>query len=233
MSEGNTYPIRCPQCEKEQESWLYDSVNVQRNPELKKDLLTNELNKVTCEACSFVFRVDKPLLYHDPESRVLIYWIPTPYQEHPAGQDELRGTVADVNKMLPDEIKPPDLHLVYHRTELVERIFLLEADFDERVIEYVKHMMYTKNLKRLDPHNKNLLFNVQDSNEESLFFVIQDIETSKLEGMLQFQRKTYNALVEMFDQDEKTAHLLELFPGPYISARALLLDEQEKSNSIS
>ena len=55
---------------------LYESINVQTSPDLKKLLLANQMNTVTCEQCALTFRVDKPLLYHDPARRFMIYQIP-------------------------------------------------------------------------------------------------------------------------------------------------------------
>jgi hypothetical protein len=55
--------------------------------------------------------------------------------------------------------------------------------------------------------------------------VIQDAATRKFEAMLQYERAVYTALSEAFADGEKAADLLELFPGPHVSARALLLQE--------
>jgi len=54
---------------------------------------------------------------------------------------------------------------------------------------------------------------------------VQDAGTRRLEAMLQYDRKTYTAMCEMFDRDDQTGALLELFPGPRISARAVFQRE--------
>ena len=61
--------------------------------------------------------------------------------------------------------------------------------------------------------------------------MVQDVESKKLESVLQYDRKTYTALCETFDKDDQTPTLLELFPGPYISARRLILKETAASGS--
>jgi hypothetical protein len=227
MSQQLIYTIHCPKCRHEQKVPLYESVNVKTNPELRDELMKSRLNTILCSQCQFSFRVDKPLLYHDPARRLMIYWIPTAEDAIEKGQEQFSECLKKLNKLIPEGINAPDVHLVFNRTELVERIFLFEAGLDERIIEYVKHMIFTKNLVRLDPAKKALLFNAEDSNAESLCFVVQDVLTRKLEAVLQFNREAYNALCEMFDHDEQTASLLELFPGPYISARASLLKEMK------
>ncbi len=219
-----TYPIQCPQCGAEQEAELYDAINVTEAPLLREALMNNTLNQVECPHCGFAFRVDKRLLYHDPERGLMIYWFPGQESSYQTNKTEFLTAISALNAALPDEFDPPTVHLVFSRVELVERIFLLEAGLDERVIEYIKHMMYTRNLEKLDPQAKAILFNAQDSNERALCFVIQDLDTQQLEGVLEFDREAYEGLVAMFDEDEKTSTLWDLFPGPYISARSLLLE---------
>lgn len=225
MSNRRLYPIQCPRCQTSQEVELYESINVKEQPELKQQLMTNQLNAVTCTSCSFQFRVDKNLLYSDPDQRVLIYWIPATEQQYEQGEDTFSELVQNMTSLLPSDLRAPEVHLVFNRTELVERIFLLEAGLDVRTIEYIKYSIYTRNTGKLDPVQRILLFNAQDSTPEHLCFVIQDAVTRKFEAMLHYERAVYTALSEAFAEGEKAADLLELFPGPHLSARGLLLQE--------
>lgn len=226
MSEKRPYRIACPRCSKEQAVELYESVNVKTDPALREDLMHNRLNAVTCTHCAFAFRVDKNLLYSDPDRRLLIYWIPAAEADYASGEEQFAALLKDMTAVLPSDVRAPDVHLVFNRTELVERIFLVEAGLNERLIEYIKYTIYTRNA-RVDPARKALLFNAQDSTPEHLCFVVQDVASRKFEAMLQFDRKAYDALHETFNAGEKSADLLELFPGPHISARALLLKESQ------
>ena len=70
---------------------------------------------------------------------------------------------------------------------------------------------------------KNLLFNAQDSTPENLCFVVQDVASRKLERLLYYNRKAYEELCAMFSGAEQAQALRKLFPGPYVSARAVLL----------
>ncbi len=225
MSNCRSYPIACPRCQASQEVELYESVNVKEQPGLKDQLLANQLNTVTCPSCQFQFRVDKNLLYSDPDRRLLIYWIPATEAQYEQGEDTFSELVQNMTALLPDDMRAPEVHLVFNRTELVERIFLVEAGLDTRTIEYIKYSIYTRNTGKLDPVSKILLFNAQDSTAEHLCFVIQDAATRKFEAMLQYERAVYQALQEAFSEGEKAADLLELFPGPHLSARGLLLQE--------
>lgn len=226
MSQKKIYPIHCPKCGERQEVELYDSLNVHENPELKEALMRNEVNQVTCGECEFSFRVDKPVLYTDPGQNFIIFLNPT--REVPTREDQQMFTewMEQVNMTLPDGIDAPNVHLVTSRTELVERIFLVEEELDARIIEYVKHIIYSNNLGKIDPGKKILLFDAQDSTEEKLCFVVQDSSTRQLESVIEYSREAYDSLHEMFDQDDQTPSLMELFPGPHINARAIFLADK-------
>ncbi len=206
---------------------LYDAINVKESPELRAQLMENKLNAVTCAACGFGFRIDKNLVYSDPSRKLLIFWVPVAESDYARGEEQFVGLLRELSGLLPDDVHAPAVHLVFSRIELIERIFLIEAGLDERLIEYIKYTLYTRNLDRLDPARKILLFNATDSTPEHLCFVVQDAETRKFEAMLQYGRDAYAALEATFSGESKAADLLELFPGPHISARAALLKERE------
>lgn len=228
MSQQKKYTISCPKCHESQEAELYESVNAATDPELKDGLLQNRINVVACGSCSFSFRVDKPLLYHDPAHSAMIYYLPLAGADYEKGERHFREFLGEMNAMMPDGLDVPEVHLVFFWTEMIEMIFLLDADLDPRLIEYIKYIIYTKNPSKLNPAAKAVLFNAQDSTPEQFCFVVQDVASRKLESVLHYSRQAYDSLCETFDQDEQTPMLLEMFPGPYVSARALLLREGAK-----
>ena len=228
MAQTTAYPILCPKCKAAQTVTLHDSLRVSVDPELRDALMANELNKINC-SCGHAFRVDKNFLYHDDRHGAMIYLVHAPLDQADAVEKGFLGTLQSLNQALPAGVKPPRVLLVLSRTELVERIFLVEAGLDERVIEYVKYTIYTRNLKHIPFAAKVLLFDAQGSTEENLHFVVQDAASHRLESVVQFKRDTYQAIADAFNQDDKTGQLLELFPGPYISARRTLLAQDRKS----
>jgi len=225
MSQIKKYPIKCPNCDEELQVELYDSINVEEHPDLREALIHHKLNKIHCSFCDFDFFVDKPLLYNDPVMDIMIYWLPLEGESIEKGQSQFGDFVTGMNQVLPDNVYTPQVHLVFTRSELIERIFILESELDERIIEYMKYMLYTKNQDKIPPAEKQLLFDAHDSTENELAFVTQDLASHKIEGMLLYDRQVYDSLDEMFDDDTKTPDLLEFFPGPYISARHIVLAE--------
>ena len=223
MSAQKTYNIRCPKCRHEQKVELYESINVAQQPELKTALFENRLNRVRCESCDASFRVDKPLLYHDADRNILIHWMPDTAVSREDILDEFDKSMEELRKVLPPDIEPPRVRLVFTRAELVELIFIIEAGMEERVVEYIKYTIHTQNMKRVPPAEKQLLLNVQDSTGEELLFAVQNAVTSELEDILSYPRPAYRSVCEMYRG--KPDEFMELFPGPYISARAALMEE--------
>lgn len=223
MSQKSTYPIRCPQCGEEQDVELFDSLNIQSEPDLRDRLMANQLNVVLCASCNASFRVDKPLLYNDPERHFMVNLIPVGETSLEEAQRQFSSWITEMNATLPEGMEAPVVHLVFSRVELVERIFMLEAGLHERIIEYIKYIIYSRNPERLAPLTHALLFDAEDSTDESLCFVVQDVRSQRLEELFEYSRQAYQGLCEMFDQDEQTPSLMELFPGPYVSARALFV----------
>jgi len=217
--------IKCPKCQTEQEVDLCQSIDVRLNPELREKLVRNELNIAHCDNCAYKFRIDTPLLYTDPGRGVAIVCAPTTEEVADYDDQAFREHIAGLNPALAPEIDKVQIYLVLSHSELVEMVFIVESDMDVRIVEYVKYLIYTRNADKVDPARKQLLYNAQDSTEKKLLFIVQDLESRALEGVLEYSRKAYRAFEEMFDSDEYTPDLYELFPGPQISARKALLEE--------
>ena len=223
MSAQKTYNIRCPQCGREQKVELYESINVAQQPDLKTALFENRLNRIQCVSCDASFRVDKPLLYNDPDRNILIHWMPANVVSREEILDEFDRSMEELRAALPPDIEPPRVRLVFTRAELVELVFIIEAGMEERVVEYIKYTIHTQNMTRVPPAEKQLLLNVQDSTADELLFAIQNAATFELEDVLRYPRQAYRSVREMYRKDPD--EFIELFPGPYISARGALMAE--------
>jgi transcription elongation factor Elf1 len=227
MSSQKTYNIRCPQCGHEQKVDLYDSVNVTQQPDLKVALFENRLNRILCTSCEASFRIDKPLLYHDSDRNILIHWMPDTTVSREEILDEFDRSREELRAALPEDIEPPRVRLVFTRTELVELIFIIEAGMEERVVEYIKYAIHMQNMNRVPPAEKQLLLNVQDSTADELLFAVQNTATFELEDVLRYPRAAYRNMRDMYRKNPD--EITELFPGPYISARHALLEEEVNS----
>lgn len=230
MSSKRKHEIACPFCGREQTVELWDSLGVDEEPGLREELVAGRINRVACAGCGKTFRVDKPLIYRDAEQDLFIHYDPlVGGRVLKDVEAAFRAGVAELNRLLPPDVPPPEAHLVVEWGELVERVFLLEEGLDARLVEHVKYMMYQQNPDKLPAEKKNLLFDAQDSTDDQLCFVVQDRATRKLEAVLNFARADYEALVNVFDSGDQLALLEEQFPGPYYSGRLRFLQDQAEA----
>jgi len=230
MSQKRTHEIACPFCGHEQEVELWDSIDVDEEPELRNALLFNRVNNVECSKCSKSFRVDKPLVYRDREQDIFIHYDPLLGSRTLADVEAtFNAAMEEMNRLLPQDVPVPETGLAVEWGELVERIFLLEEGLNARLVEHIKYMLYQQNPESLPADTKNLLFNSKDSTDEQLNFVVQDRKTRKLEAALNFSRADYEALVNVFDTEDQLALLQEQFPGPYLSGRLKYLQDMAES----
>ncbi|NCA82493.1 MAG: hypothetical protein EOM72_07060 [Opitutae bacterium] len=226
MSQKRTHEIACPFCGREQEVALWDSINVDSEPELREALLLNRVNRVECAGCGKGFRIDKPLVYRDREQDIFVHFDPLTGGRALADVEKsFREAMAELNRLLPKDVPPPEAHLVVEWSELIERVFLLEEGLDARLVEHIKYMLFQQNEGKIPASQKGLLFDAQDSTDEQLCFVVQDRSTKKLEAALNFARADYEALVNVFDSEDQLALLEEQFPGPYLNGRLRYLQD--------
>lgn len=204
---------------------LCQAIDAQNESELREKLILNQINVVKCESCDYEFRVDTPMIYIDRARKVAILSIPTTGEIPEYDDGMFREHIRKINPHMAALIDELQIFMVLSHSELVERVFIIEAGMDVRIVEYVKYLIHTRNMDRVNPAQKKLLFNAQDSTDEKLLFIVQDIESKALEGVLEYKREAYQAFEEMFDDDRHTPDLFELFPGPIISAREALLEE--------
>ena len=225
MSKTRTHQIRCPFCGQTQEATLYDTLTVD-DPGQKDELLAGRVNRVTCQGCGKSFRIAKPLLYQDRDAGIFILYDPlVGGRTLEEAEQTFLAARKELERLVPPDVMAPELHLVVEWEELVERIFSEGEGLDARLLEHVKYMMYQQNPARLPAALKGLLFDAQDSTAEQLCFVVQDLKTRKLEAVLNFARKDYDALVNVFDEPSQMDLLLEQFPGPYFNGRLKYLQD--------
>ncbi len=225
MSRSKRFNITCPSCGFAQEVELYEAINAATDPQLKDALLHNRLNRVECADCHAEFRIDLPLLYNDPAHNIIIHWVPVSGElTREAILEDFDRSIDEISGLLPPDVDTPVVRLVLTRVELVELVFMLEAGLNQRVVEYVKYSIYTRNMEKVNPRDYRLLLDVQDSTPEELCFVMQEVETQSLGSILRYGRAAYDSMCALFD--ESPEEFVEMFPGPCISARNLLLDDE-------
>lgn len=78
MTRRGMETITCPACGTESEFTVYDSINVDLDPELKEALYTDKSPLIfTCPHCGEKMFVSYDFLYHDMNNRYMLWFVPS------------------------------------------------------------------------------------------------------------------------------------------------------------
>lgn len=135
----STVHCRCPKCGTEGEMQTYPSVNSSEDPSLRLKVLDGSAMAWTCPCCGHVQYRQYELLYHDPQSKFMIWMIPGGKMDVTLEQYGKR-----LYSMLPEYV----CRKVDNPLRLAEKIQILEQGASDVVMELaklvIKHEMMDK-----------------------------------------------------------------------------------------
>ena len=138
MSIERKETITCPECGQEQDFTVWQTLNGDIDSEAKKQLLEGTLFQFKCAHCGYESDVNYPMLYHDMQNKVMIYFT-----------DE--DSVEEALETMTNAEKQKDLAMPGYRKRIVtdqnvlrEKAIIFDQELDDRVIEIIKLFYYSK-----------------------------------------------------------------------------------------
>ena len=139
MSLQSTIKYACPKCKHKQKITKWETVNVDLNPEIKQKILTGfDFFSQHCDRCGTKTIVFHSFLYHDMSRNLLIYFA--------SDQDSYDSFMASkgksfeiIHKLSPSKYTCRVIPGGWRSFQ--EKIHILDAGLDDRIIEFVKTMM--------------------------------------------------------------------------------------------
>ena len=119
-------PVNCSNCQRSTSVEVYPSINVALDPELKSRVKDGSLFVWECPYCGHRNLLKYQTLYHDPDSRLMVWLLP--------GEALPPKAVTDAV----GELEGYTLRLVREVGELVEKINIHDAGLDDTVMEMCK-----------------------------------------------------------------------------------------------
>ena len=134
MSQVRTEEFECPKCHTKGQHEVWDSVNVDLNPELRDKVLSGEIFLYRCPHCGYELMLVYPLLYHDMKHKFMVFYdLP----------DSETGEFNDVE--IPENpLGSTDgytFRAVHSLDSLTEKIGILEMGWDDVAVERLKYMI--------------------------------------------------------------------------------------------
>ena len=96
----STSTIRCSNCGQPIQARIVSFLDAQQEPDLKAQLINQQLNRAQCQSCGTVNTIAVPLLYHDANKEMLVAFVP---MELNVGKDQIERIIGDLMKLLPKE----------------------------------------------------------------------------------------------------------------------------------
>lgn len=132
---------RCRHCGTEAEIPAYNIINVRENPEIKEQLLEGKLFIWTCPHCGTDNLVRYPLLYHDPDQKLLI-WLSDGIPEVEARMAETVSGEAGLADYTARMVDTPG--------DLMEKIKIYDAGLEDVPMEICKFVVRQEMDKDVD-----------------------------------------------------------------------------------
>lgn len=130
MTIAGTIRVRCPACNRDHaDVALVQSINTRQDAAPKARLLAGDLNVLACE-CGQRTKLEATLVYHDPDRDYFC-------QACPGGEEAMQAGEAAFAVIGPVGTR----RLVPSRNALVEKVKILDADLDDRVVEVLKVLL--------------------------------------------------------------------------------------------
>lgn len=168
MSRHHIEKVTCPSCHHEGDFELWDSINTALDPEMKEKVLNQSIFLYTCPSCGETFRLNYSTLYHQMEDLVMIYLVPESEVKKTYEIFYEKNALADYRYRTEKYL----CRIVTSANQLVEKIQILDAGKDDRVMELVK-LLATDSILKNDPDIEfdELRFAVDDDGTNILVII--------------------------------------------------------------
>ena len=220
MSES--VKVKCPVCGRRVE---IDVVSLIKNDDAVhlRELFSGKLNCVACPGCGQRLVAPCNLVFRDAEKPFIMYELP-PSDDIPVEELELKVDEMATEVFAREGLPRPVVRITFNRTDFIEKIAARRLGYDDRLLEFAKLQLFrTMEEPQLLQSRHRLLLDYSHCNEETLAFLVYDIEEAHFVNTLHVPMEEFKSLVYEYEHSKDVQLELETaFPGCYVSADRLL-----------
>lgn len=159
MSKHRIEQITCPQCYSKGEFTLWESINVDLDPELRDRLFKDEIFIWNCPVCGKQVFVQYDVLYHNMEKRFMLFY--SPFEP-----EEGKYSPLDIPTDLP--FRDYTFRPVYGIRDFKEKIRILESDLNDIAIERMKFMISHILHPEISDKGYYIIFHMRNGKDEKV-----------------------------------------------------------------
>lgn len=139
MSVFKNIKITCPDCKVEFPHVIWETINTELNPELKKKIMDETLFDCVCPHCNKKFEAPYSFLYHDVENRLMIQY---------NADETILTPFAEYVRILDNNLDPDTINMIayyYRKNHPDENIVFLRIDEEKmlifQVLTYINNVL--------------------------------------------------------------------------------------------
>lgn len=188
----------CPHCNNEVAIQIWESVNVDLNPEQKGKILNGKFFDFTCEHCRTTTKVLFSCLYHDMTHQFMIYLVGNQTEADKAVKMFYDLPINDDKTFADYQVRITTDDNVWR-----EKAIIYDSGYDDRIVEIVK-LFYLGNLKEQYPNLnvRRVFFSPEKTNNGFVLeFLCQDDNFFTAEIPNDFYRKVEKAYHSKIQQE--------------------------------
>lgn len=217
--------VDCPECEHTNTMEAVGSVNADRRPDLRGDILADTFQIVTCSNCGTQFRLQPEFNYLDVENGLWIMSLPAAslldYIESEDRATELFRTYygADAPEAARDVGSTLNCRVTFGWQGVREKILLAVSGLDDVVVELMKMDL----LRRLPEAHLNAGFELRVTavGEENFELAWVQIDTEEALQFMAIDRIAYTSIAEARDKWGPVE--TQLCDGPFVDMQKMFL----------
>ena len=197
-------------CEHDFEAELPEEADCAASPEVEGDILSGAFMSLRCPECGKLLKPEFPFRYRDSGRKVDIFLLP----ELDRGA-YLRGSLENV---------PADVErVVIGFPELQEKIRVVNAKLDDRVVEVLKFHLYQKASEQHAEKEIRIYFASRGGG--ALTFDVHGVHQDEV-GVVRVPEHTATRVEDELPKTLRQKKYREFLRGPYISYSTVSLSEQ-------
>lgn len=202
MSRHHIEKITCPNCKKESDFLMWDSINTSLDPDMKEKVRTGEAFKWICTSCGHEALVDYPTLYHQMEDIVMIYYVPGE-SDKTETIELMKGRHKNENgDYVEMDIKIDEKYykrVVETKNQFREKLLILDENLDDRIIELMKLFIISSLDKEEDLEIKEILLDKLEDGTKRFAIYLADgrwAYTGYSQDLYGFMKNKFESILE-------------------------------------
>ena len=166
MSISRKVSVTCPECKKESEFTVWDSINTGLDPQLMRKVRDGSLFSFVCPHCGHEDHVEYGFMYHQMEDRVMIQVVINDREAKHALRMRKDQRFIEMQKELQLEQYHYLERIVVNVNRPREKLAILDSGLDDRIMEIYKVYLLSKYREKLpDVKNTELIYFVTGTGE--------------------------------------------------------------------